>query len=424
MANLGDYGTGNYVQGMTNLWNTASQANQRKIENQKNQFALEQMRKQEEMLDKDVMFGGFLEAKGVNPLVKDRTLKYGQGLGYIDPVGRVKMRNMPHLLKALSEDKEYQMGVLEDNHSDVSQKMSQMDEEITKVKEKNPDWMKDPEVKKQIMMREQLNVKQYNLKNAMDKLTGAKKDTSVTEAEILTLPDSDPRKNSYIQGKQKLIKPKAPTVHTFTEGDRTVEKQWNEETNAWDTLSTAPRYKPSSGGSGGITPYQQIRTATDLRKEFNNRPEVKEFNQIMPKITSIDKALQESKGPNKVAADQAIITLFNKMTDPNSVVRESEYARTPENLATLNRLKGKVQKVMSGGAGLTDTDRQAIVRMAKQMKGAYQEVFNTVADEYTDYATGYRIDPTLVIGERRKTTQPSGIDKNAIAAELARRKGK
>lgn len=43
---------------------------------------------------------------------------------------------------------------------------------------------------------------------------------------------------------------KAPTVHTFTEGDRTVDKQFNPETGQWEMLSSGPRYKPQSAGNG------------------------------------------------------------------------------------------------------------------------------------------------------------------------------
>jgi len=153
-----------------------------------------------------------------------------------------------------------------------------------------------------------------------------------------------------------------------------------------------------------LTEKQKLDTQTTLRKEFNARPEIKEYNQVQPKFASLEKTLIESQTTgNKVASDQAMITLFNKITDPTSVVRESEYARTPANLALINRLKGKVEKVMTGGAGLTDQDRQAIISMVRQFKAGYQELFNRTAQEYSDYAKGYGIDPTMVIGERRTT---------------------
>lgn len=126
---------------------------------------------------------------------------------------------------------------------------------------------------------------------------------------------------------------------------------------------------------------------------------------IQPKFAAIEKALEQSKKTGKfIASDQALITLFNKLTDPNSVVRESEYARMALNMPLTNAILGKAQKIMSGGAGLTNAERQQIVDMAKMMKQAYQEQFDIVAMEYEDYAKKYDIDPELVIGKRRKST--------------------
>src|SRR3990167_7290409 len=49
----------------------------------------------------------------------------------------------------------------------------------------------------------------------------------------------------------------APTVHSFTEGVDTVDKQWNPETNKWDELSKGPRTTAGmrivSDGQGGFT---------------------------------------------------------------------------------------------------------------------------------------------------------------------------
>jgi hypothetical protein len=46
------------------------------------------------------------------------------------------------------------------------------------------------------------------------------------------------------------------------------------------------------------------------------------------------------------AASQTIVTAFNKILDPTSVVRESEYARTPEGQSYLERLQGKYEQLM------------------------------------------------------------------------------
>ena len=90
--------------------------------------------------------------------------------------------------------------------------------------------------------------------------------------------------------------------------------------------------------------------------------------------------------------------MYNKLTDPNSVVRESEYARTPQNLPMVNRILGAIQKVQQGGAGMTKEDREALVLGAKiianERGGAFQERRNS----YTNQALDAGIDPFRVTG--------------------------
>jgi hypothetical protein len=127
--------------------------------------------------------------------------------------------------------------------------------------------------------------------------------------------------------------------------------------------------------------------ASNLRKEYNNLPEVKEGNLIQPKISAMEKAYAESlKTNNFVAVDPALITLFNKLTDPNSVVRESEYARTAENMPYFNSIKGKAKQVLEGGAGLTQAERNALIKMAREMQKGYSEMREKRAKEYRGYA--------------------------------------
>jgi len=100
---------------------------------------------------------------------------------------------------------------------------------------------------------------------------------------------------------------------------------------------------------------------------------------------------------NKVALDQGLITMYNKLTDPNSVVRESEYARTPENLPVINRIQGALQKVEKGGAGLTNKDREALVLGAKIIADERGKTYNSTLQEYQDLAGGYNLDPKLTL---------------------------
>lgn len=146
---------------------------------------------------------------------------------------------------------------------------------------------------------------------------------------------------------------------------------------------------------------QNFLDTSRLRDEFINRPEVKEYVNINTQVGSMDALLNSAKQgniQNKVALDQGLITMFNKLTDPNSVVRESEYARTPQNLPLANRFTGALQKLQSGGAGLTDSDREALVWGAKVIANERGRTYNSALDRYTSLGNRYGFDQELATG--------------------------
>ncbi len=142
--------------------------------------------------------------------------------------------------------------------------------------------------------------------------------------------------------------------------------------------------------------------ATDLRKEFINRPEVKDYVTVATNVKSMDSLLQEAlktgNSSNLVAIDQGLITMYNKLNDPSSVVRESEYARTPQNLPMVNRIYGAIQKIQQGGAGMTNEDREALVLGAKIIANERGGSFQERRDSYTNQALDAGIDPFRVTG--------------------------
>lgn len=144
---------------------------------------------------------------------------------------------------------------------------------------------------------------------------------------------------------------------------------------------------------------QNLVDSTKIREEFLNRPEVKEYVTINTQVRSMDTLLKkatEGNLQNKAALDQALITMFNKLTDPTSVVRESEYARTPQNLPLANRFSGALQKLAKGGAGLTDQDRLALVWGAKVIANERGRTFNETLSGYEDLSSEYGIESNLI----------------------------
>ncbi|MCP4262826.1 MAG: hypothetical protein GY774_35755 [Planctomycetes bacterium] len=152
-------------------------------------------------------------------------------------------------------------------------------------------------------------------------------------------------------------------------------------------------------GARITTTAQAVKAATTTRKDFEALQEVKQFTEFRLRNDVMKAAMAEAekiatlKRGNHVAVDQAIITTFNKMTDPDSVVRESEYLRTASDLALWHRVKGKIEKWKMGGAGLTISDRRALSNMAEKFYEAAESKFRERHAEYQGYIANSGLDP-------------------------------
>ncbi|HEB13531.1 MAG TPA: hypothetical protein ENI13_00970 [candidate division CPR3 bacterium] len=146
--------------------------------------------------------------------------------------------------------------------------------------------------------------------------------------------------------------------------------------------------------TSGFTIQQQFTNEQKLIDKFNADQRVEDFRDITQRFDILERAQKEALvSGNLVAVDQAIISSFNKITDPASVVRESEYARTAEDLALLNRLKGKIEKLLKGGAGLTQDDRDAIVRLAGQFQEVAREKALQAKRDVNEQARKFNLSP-------------------------------
>lgn len=199
-------------------------------------------------------------------------------------------------------------------------------------------------------------------------------------------------KYGYPQVDIEFIEPKTPLYQAKEYRDpqgRTRLGRFNPETG-----------KLEQGADDAFAPQAaRGETASNLRKEFIDRPEVKEFVAVSTQVRSMDALLNSALAgnqKNQLALDQGIITMYNKLLDPTSVVRESEYARTPENLPMVNRITGAIAKVQDGGAGLTNDDREALVLGAKLIANERGAVFSQRRGEYGTLAKKMEIDPALV----------------------------
>lgn len=121
--------------------------------------------------------------------------------------------------------------------------------------------------------------------------------------------------------------------------------------------------------------------------------DISDFKEVRDKDRKITQVWGEYKAgrASTVVVDQAIISLFNKITDPASVVRESEFERTATSLGIMDRISALPQKWYEGGAGLTDENRQDIVNISIALAKGAEERFIEARNTAQNKARGLNV---------------------------------
>lgn len=152
----------------------------------------------------------------------------------------------------------------------------------------------------------------------------------------------------------------------------------------------APAAEAPAGEETGVSSAVR-KEATALRKEFNARPEVKDYR---AKASSVSN-MKVFAGRNTPASDMSMIFLFMKMLDPTSVVREGEYANAQNAASIPDQVRNQYNKAING-TGLNPRQRQDFLSQAQSILLNAETAYQGVQSEYGDYARISNIPSELI----------------------------
>lgn len=136
-----------------------------------------------------------------------------------------------------------------------------------------------------------------------------------------------------------------------------------------------------------ITQTAEASLVSGLNRQWTNA--TKNVSELRRQFSLMENGLQRfDADPN--GASQAVLVTFQKILDPESVVRESEYARSPQGLSALQRMQGWAERMSKGGAGvpreqlaeMVETARQFVASAEKDAPVAVRRRLGAVADRY------------------------------------------
>lgn len=127
-----------------------------------------------------------------------------------------------------------------------------------------------------------------------------------------------------------------------------------------------------------------------------------EFTKITKNFAEINDAygrVQASAKNPSAAGDLALIFNYMKMLDPESVVRESEFATAAQAGSYGARIQALVNRTVSGQR-LSEVQRNDFVDRSKKLYETANDIHQGREDEYKRLAKRYKVDPEDVIIKR------------------------
>lgn len=150
------------------------------------------------------------------------------------------------------------------------------------------------------------------------------------------------------------------------------------------------KFKYDQGENKEDAKRKMLDRANDLSKQFNALPEVKVMTELSRQSDNLKAGLSKKTG----AGDQAAIMSFNKMMDPGSVVRESEFAASAEGAGLISRLESLIN-LYSGKGRLDDTARAQLQDAANEFERSSQKYYQKRLGQYQNMAEDFDIDPNV-----------------------------
>ena len=114
-----------------------------------------------------------------------------------------------------------------------------------------------------------------------------------------------------------------------------------------------------------LTPTMEAAVLNRLTNQWTAA--TKPIRDLREQVSRMEAGMEAARRNDLAAGSQAVLVVFQKILDPTSVVRESEYARSGAGQSLINRIRGAAERLARGGAGVPLAELEAFARLARDM---------------------------------------------------------
>jgi hypothetical protein len=157
------------------------------------------------------------------------------------------------------------------------------------------------------------------------------------------------------------------------------------------------RAAKEAASGGGQKPLTQTAEAAMINRLAGQWEKSKgSMSEINRQVAIMDQGLAAGRRGDLPQANEAVLQTFLKILDPNSVVREGEFARLVGGASLLTRAEAALQRIRSGGA-LPMSELEKYARLAKDIQAVSGKAVDPVRERIGKTADRYNIPRDLVL---------------------------
>jgi hypothetical protein len=169
---------------------------------------------------------------------------------------------------------------------------------------------------------------------------------------------------------------------------------------------TAARYRaPSSGGGGQLSPSMEANVLNRLSNQWSQASAPS--RELDRQLSLMDAGLNAARRGDMAQGAQTVLVTFQKILDPPSVVRESEYMRSAAGQSLMNRVSGAMEQLAVGGAGIRLPELEKFAQLAREAAAAQKQYVPAMQDRLGRTADRYGIPRELLFDAQPSTPEPS-----------------
>jgi hypothetical protein len=159
--------------------------------------------------------------------------------------------------------------------------------------------------------------------------------------------------------------------------------------------------RPRDNSPRPISPTAEAQIINRLTTQWDRvATPVRELDR---QVGIMDAGLNAARRGDVNAGSQAVIMTFNKILDSLSVVREAEFLRTAAGQSMVNRIKGAIEKLSVGGAGVPLPELEKFADLAREMASEQKKFLPSMQNRIGLTADRYGV-PRELIFEAAPTT--------------------